>query len=117
MKKIYRVFLVLFSFATLLVCGGAATYASEINRNISAMEDDSVKTDENASKSSEDATANGETSSSEGTDNESEEVSDLQMVLVMFGGMVFMAAIVVLFAGINYRKTNLNEKSRNRDVF
>ena len=116
MKKIYRIFLALFSLATVLVCGGAATYASEINRNMSAMEDDSVKTDENASKSSEDATANGETSS-EGTDNESEELSDWQMILVMFGGMVFMAAIVVIFAGINYRKTNLNEKSGNRDVF
>lgn len=117
MKKIYRIFLALFSFATVLVCGETATYASEINRNMSVMEDDSVKTDENASKSSEDATANGETSSSEGTDNESEELSDWQMILVMFGGMVFMAAIVVIFAGINYRKTNLNEKSGNRDVF
>lgn len=48
---------------------------------------------------------------------EEEPVSDFQMIMTICVGMVAMAAIVVIFAAVGYKKNNLSEKGRNRDVF
>lgn len=115
MKKIYKVFITLFSFATVLICSVFTIYASGTDYKRSVMESNSVEISENAYENDGAATTSGETA--ESTEGTVEEISDGQMILVMLGGMVFIAAIIVLFAGINYRKTNLNEKSGKRDVF
>lgn len=51
------------------------------------------------------------------TEQKEEPISDGKMILTMFLGMVCMAAVIVLFSAINYKKTKNSEKGPKRDIF
>lgn len=98
MKKIFKGLFIVLSFIMILCGSKGVAYAS--------------------SDSKQAATVNSEQAAEEQTANKQEEpISDGKMILTMFLGMVCMAAVIVLFAAINYKKTKNSERGFKRDVF
>ena len=96
MKMVKKLFASLIISATLIVATGNSVYADETKEEVSSE----VGTE-------------GTTESNEDT----EPLSDGMMIAVMGAGMFCLAIPVVIFSALNYRKYNLNEKRKDRDVF
>lgn len=96
MKMVKKVFASLVISATLMVATGNLVYADETTEEVSSE----VGT-ENTTESNEDT----------------EPLSDGKMIAIMAAGMFCIAIPVVIFSALNYRKYNLNEKCKDRDVF
>jgi H+/gluconate symporter-like permease len=99
MKKIFKGLFIVLSFIMILCGYKGVAYASTDSAQKATVSSEQTATKEQAANKQE------------------EPISDGKMILTMFLGMVCMAAVIVIFAAINYKKTKNSERGFKRDIF